>query len=106
MAWALLVMAGLFEIGMAYGLKESHGFNRLWPTVAFAVFGASSFICLSLTLRHIPIGTSYAVWTGIGVTGTALIGMLTFGESRDLLKVGSLALLVIALIGLRLSEAG
>lgn len=106
MAWVLLVMAGLFEVGMAYGLKESHGFSQRWPTLMFIVFGAASFICLSLTLRHIPIGTSYAVWTGIGVTGTALIGMLTLGESRDPLKVGSLTLLVIALIGLRLSEAG
>lgn len=91
---------------MAYGLKESHGFSRLGPSILFTVFGVASFICLSLALRQIPIGIGYAVWTGIGVMGTALIGMTVLGESRDLLKIGGLLLLLAGIVTLRLSEAG
>lgn len=106
MAWVLLVVAGLFEVAMSYTLMESQGLSRVIPTVLSVIFGLASFACLALTLRQIPIGVSYALWSGIGVTGAAVVGMLVLGESRDLLKIGSLVLLVIAMVGLRLSHVG
>ena len=103
MAWVFLFIAGLLEIVFALGLKYSEGFTRLWPTLAFVAGAIGSFFLLSTALRTLPVGTAYAVWTGIGAAGTAIIGMLALGESRDPLKTLSLALLVAGIIGLRLT---
>jgi len=103
MAWVYLVCAGLLEIVFALSLKYSQGFTRLWPSVLFLVAGAGNFYLLTQALRTLPVGVAYAVWTGIGAAGTALIGMFVLGESRALPKLLSLGLLVAGLIGLRLS---
>ena len=83
MHWFLLVLAGLLEVGWAIGLKSSHGFTRFWPSVATLVLMALSFFLLASALKHLPIGTAYAVWTGIGAAGATLVGMLLFKESKD-----------------------
>ena len=101
MAWLCLMIAGLLEIAFALGLKYSEGFTRLWPSLAFLVGAGGSFFLLSVALRTQPIGVAYGVWTGIGAAGTATIGMLVLGESRDVLKLLSLLLLVAGIIGLR-----
>ncbi len=103
MAWLFLVLAGCLEVIFALSLKASQGFTRLWPSVSFVIAGACSFLLLSQALKTLPVGVAYAVWTGIGAAGTAIIGMLLFGESRDLFKILSLLLLLGGIVGLRLS---
>ena len=103
MAWAWLVFAGLLEIVWAIGLKYSEGFTRLWPSLATAAAMLGSVYCLAVAVRSIPIGTGYAVWTGIGAVGVAILGMILFQESRDLVRLGSIALIVIGIAGLKLS---
>ena len=83
MHWFLLVLAGLLEVGWAIGLKSSHGFTRFWPSVATLVLMALSFFLLASALKHLPIGTAYAVWTGIGAAGTFLIGVAVFGDALN-----------------------
>lgn len=104
MAWVYLICAGLLEIAFALGLKHSQGFTRLWPTLGFLLGAAGSFYLLTRALQSLPVGTAYAIWTGIGAAGTALVGMVVFGESRDPLRIGSLILIVAGVIGLRLAE--
>lgn len=106
MGWVYLVAAGLFEIAMAISLKESETFTRLWPTVSLLVTGALSFGLLSIAMRTMPVGIAYPVWTGIGAAGTAIVGIALLGESRDLLKIISLVLLIGGVIGLRIAEGG
>ncbi len=106
MAWIALIVAGVFEMAMAISLKESHGFTRLWPSLLFAVTGTISFLLLSWALRTLPVGTAYAVWTGIGAAGTAIIGLLVLGEPRDALRIASIALIVAGVIGLQLASGG
>jgi quaternary ammonium compound-resistance protein SugE len=103
-AWVYVVVAGLLEIVFAVMLKESRGFTRLWPSVAFAVAGAASFFLLSLALRTLPVGTAYAVWTGIGAAGTAVVGIALLGEPRDAGRLVSISLIVAGVVGLRLAE--
>ncbi|MBN8480894.1 MAG: multidrug efflux SMR transporter [Xanthomonadales bacterium] len=103
MAWFLLVAAGLLEIGWAVGLRCSEGFTRPWPTVGTLVAMAASFALLGLALRTLPLGTAYAAWTGIGIAGTAAFGMLVLGESVSVLRVASLALILIGVAGLKLA---
>ncbi len=103
MAWIYLIIAGLLEIAFALGLKYSQGFTRLWPTVAFLAGGGASFYLLSQALRQLPVGTAYAVWTGIGAAGTALVGMILLGESRELLKILSVVAIIAGVVGLRLT---
>ncbi|MBO2521957.1 MAG: multidrug efflux SMR transporter [Clostridia bacterium] len=105
MAWLILFIAGLFETAWALFLKQSHGLTRFWPTVGFLVTLALSMILLAVALKSLPVGTAYAVWTGIGAAATAIIGMLWFGESRELPKLISLAMLIGGIIGLRLTGA-
>lgn len=102
MAWFWLILAGLLEVGWAVGLKYTHGFTRLWPSLATLGCMAVSFACLSLALKTIPVGTGYAVWTGIGAVGTAIAGMLLLGEPRDVARLVCLALIVAGIVGLKL----
>lgn len=101
MAWIYLLLAGLLEIGWAIGLKYTDGFTRLWPSVATALTMAASFGLLSLALRTIPMGTAYAVWTGIGAAGTAAFGMLFLGEARDVIRLICLLLIIGGVAGLK-----
>lgn len=102
MDWIYLCIAGLFEIGFTTFLKFSEQFTKPWPTFGFVLFGAASFYMLSLSLKSIPIGTSYAIWTGIGAFGTALLGIIAFGEPVTFLRLLFLVLLIGSLIGLKL----
>jgi len=102
MAWFALLMAGLFEIVWALGLKYSDGFTRFWPSVITVLSIALSFVLLSLSLKSVPFGTAYAVWTGIGAAGAALAGIALFGEPSDLARIACLVLIVAGTVGLRL----
>ena len=102
MAWMVLVVAGLCEIAWAVGLKYTDGFTRPVPTTLVVTAMIASVWLLAIALRTIPVGTGYAVWTGIGAVGTALLGMYLFGESRDALRLGCIALIVAGIVGLKL----
>lgn len=102
MAWVYLIIAGLLEIGWAIGLKYTDGFTRLWPSVATIIGMLFSFGLLSIALKTIPVGTGYAVWTGIGAAGTAIIGMMFLGEPRDIGRLLCLGLIVAGVLGLKL----
>lgn len=101
MAWIYLGIAGLLECGWAVGLKYTEGFTRLWPSLATVSAMIGSFWLLSRALRTIPVGTGYAVWTGIGAVGTAILGMLLFAEPRDAARLACLALIVAGILGLK-----
>jgi quaternary ammonium compound-resistance protein SugE len=101
MDWTLLVLAGLLEIGWAVGLKYTDGFAKLWPTVLTVVALAGSMVLLALAVRTIPIGTGYAVWTGIGAVGTAIFGMAVLGESTAMARVLFLGVVVLGILGLK-----
>ena len=102
MAWIWLGLAGLLEVVWAIGLKYTDGFTRLWPSAVTGAAMVASVYFLALAVRTIPIGTGYAVWTGIGAVGTAILGMALFGESRDLLRIVSILLIVAGIAGLKL----
>jgi quaternary ammonium compound-resistance protein SugE len=102
MAWFYLLIAGLLEVGWAIGLKYTQGFSRLWPSAGTVACMAVSFAFLSLALKTLPVGTAYAVWTGIGAVGTAVLGMVLLGESRDAARVVCLVLIVAGIVGLKL----
>jgi len=101
MAWVYLTLAGLFEIGWAIGLKHTEGFTRLVPTLLTAVSMVASVLLLGLALRTLPVGTGYAVWTGIGTVGTALLGIVLLGEPATLLRLGCIGLIVAGILGLK-----
>jgi quaternary ammonium compound-resistance protein SugE len=103
MAWAQLLVAGLLEVAWAIGLKYTEGFTRLLPSVATIAAMAGSFVLLAQALRVLPVGTAYAVWTGIGAAGTAVLGILLFDESQAPLRLACLGLIVAGIVGLRLS---
>ena len=103
MAWVYLCVAGLFEIGWAVGLKYTEGFSRLWPSAATIASMVASVAFLEIALRALPLGTAYAVWTGIGVVGTAVLGIYLFGETTSLPRLGCIALIATGIIGLRLA---
>ncbi len=104
MAWGYLVLAGLFEVVWAIGLKYSEGFTRPWPSTVTVLSICASMGLLALALKSIPVGTGYAVWTGIGIAGTALLGMVLFAESASVTRVLSLILIVAGILGLRASS--
>jgi len=102
MAWVLLTLAGLLEIAWAVGLKYTDGFTRLGPSALTIAAMIGSVYLLALAVRTIPIGTGYAVWTGIGAVGVAILGMVLFGEPKDALRIGSILLIVLGIAGLKL----
>lgn len=101
MPWVLLTVAGLFEVAWVISMKYSQGFTRLWPSVATLGFMGVSVGLLALALRELPVGAAYAVWTGIGAAGTAILGMILFGEPRDAARLTCIALIVAGIVGLR-----
>src|SRR6478735_7946373 len=103
MTWIILVLAGLFEIVWAVGLKYTHGFTRLWPSVGTVAGMLVSFWLLALAMKTLPLGTAYAVWVGIGTIGAFVAGIVLFGESASWLRIASVALIVLGLVGLKLS---
>jgi quaternary ammonium compound-resistance protein SugE len=103
MAWVLLVIAGLFEIGWAIGLKYTHGFSRLWPSVGTIAAMIISISMLGWAMRSLPVGTAYAVWTGIGAVGTVLLGIVLFGEAVTVARLTCVALIVMGILGLKLT---
>jgi len=102
MAWTLLLVAGLLEIGWAIGLKYTDGFTRLAPSAVTLAAMVASVVCLAVALRTIPVGTGYAVWTGIGAVGTALLGIVLFGESADAARLACIGLIVAGIVGLKI----
>jgi quaternary ammonium compound-resistance protein SugE len=102
MDWILLLVAGLLEIGWAIGLKYTDGFTRLWPSVWTAGSMVLSIVLLALALKTIPVGTGYAVWTGIGAAGTAILGIILFAEPATAARLGCIGLIVAGIVGLKL----
>ncbi|WP_165672775.1 quaternary ammonium compound efflux SMR transporter SugE [Metapseudomonas otitidis] len=103
MSWIILFFAGLFEVGWAVGLKYTEGFTRPLPTALTMLAMAISLGLLGLAMKHLPLGTAYAIWTGIGAVGTVIAGVILFGESVALMRLGSVALIIFGLIGLKMS---
>lgn len=104
LAWILLFIAGLCEVAWAVGLKYTDNFTRLWPSVGTVVAMVASVVLLGYTLKTLPLGTAYAAWTGIGIIGSALLGILLFDEPRDLLRLACIGLIVLGIVGLKLSS--
>lgn len=105
MPWFHLIIAGLLEVAWAIGLKQTEGWTRLWPSVITVALMIASFFFLSLALRSLPIGTAYAMWTGIGAVGTALIGILIFDEPRTVARLVCILLIVAGVVGLKLASS-
>ncbi len=103
MAWILLVVAGLFEVVWAIGLKYTEGFTRTWPSVITIVAMIVSIVLLGLAMRSLPVGTAYAVWTGIGAVGTVTLGIFLFQEPATAMRLGCIALIVGGIVGLKLA---
>ena len=103
MPWAILVLAGLFEVGWAIGLKYTEGFTRLWPTVGTVAAMAISLGLLGVAMKSLPVGTAYAIWVGVGAVGTVILGIVLFDEPVNALRIGSVVLIVAGLIGLKLA---
>lgn len=101
MAWIVLFVAGLFEVGWAVGLKFTDGFTRLWPSLGTVAAMALSLFLLSVALKSLPLGTAYTVWTGVGAVGTVLLGIILLGESADLPRLACIGLIIAGIIGLK-----
>jgi quaternary ammonium compound-resistance protein SugE len=106
MAWLILFIAGLFEIGWAVGLKYTEGFTRPVPSVLTAGAMIVSLVLLGIALKTLPVGTGYVVWTGIGAVGTAILGIVLFGESMEPMRLASVGLIVAGIVGLKLATPG
>jgi len=102
MSWFYLIVAGIFEIAWAMGMKFTMGFSRFWPTVAVLALMALSVYFLSLAVKTVPVGTAYAVWTGIGIAGTSILGMVWFGEPVDVPRVLLIFLILASVVGLKM----
>lgn len=102
MPWIYLLLAGIFEIGFAIGLKYTEGFTRLWPSVGTVIAAGISLWLLTQALRTIPVGTAYAIWTGIGAVGVATLGVILFSESASPARLGCIALIIAGAVGLKL----
>lgn len=105
MPWTWLIIAGLLEIAWAVGLKFTDGFTRLWPSVVTVLLMLASFWCLAQAVRALPLGTSYAVWTGIGAVGTAIAGMVLFKEPATAMRLACMVLIVAGIVGLKFSTS-
>lgn len=103
MSWVTLILAGIFEIGWAIGLKYTDGFTRLWPTVGTVTAMIISLGLLGIATKSLPVGTAYAIWVGVGAVGTAILGIVLLGESASLARLCSLALILAGIIGLKLA---
>lgn len=103
MAWLILLLAGLLEIVWAIGLKYTEGFTRLWPSAVTIVAMVTSVVLLGYAMKTLPVGTSYAVWVGIGAVGTAILGIALFGEPATTGRLASLALIIAGIVGLKLA---
>ena len=103
MSWVILFFAGLFEVGWAVGLKYTDGFSRPLPTALTVATMAISLGLLGLAMKELPLGTAYAIWTGVGAVGTVIAGIILFGESMALFRLASVALIIAGLIGLKVS---
>jgi quaternary ammonium compound-resistance protein SugE len=103
MAWTVLVVAGLFEVCWAIGLKYTDGFSRLWPSVGTVAAMAASVVLLGWSMRSLPVGTAYAVWTGIGAVGTVLLGLVLFDEPATVARLGCVGLILAGIIGLKIT---
>ena len=103
MAWVLLLIAGVLEVGWAIGLKYTEGFTRLWPSVFTLGAMTASVVLLGIAMKSLPVGTSYAIWVGVGAVGTAILGIVLFGESANTGRLVSLGLIVAGIVGLKLS---
>ena len=103
MAWLILIFAGILEIGWAVGLKYTSGFTRLWPTVGTVAAMVASISLLGVAMRSLPLGTAYAVWTGIGAVGTVLLGIFLFGESTAISRLICVALILAGIVGLKIT---
>ena len=103
MAWAILVLAGLFEVGWAIGLKYTEGFSRLWPTVWTVLAMIISLGLLGIAMKGLPVGTAYAVWVGVGAVGTVILGIVLLGEPANPARLISVALIIAGIVGLKLA---
>jgi quaternary ammonium compound-resistance protein SugE len=106
MNWLILVVAGLFEVGWAIGLKYTDGFTRLWPSVGTVLAMVASVVLLGIAMKTLPVGTAYAVWVGIGAVGTAILGMVLLGDAANAGRIVSLLLIVAGVVGLKLTSPG
>jgi quaternary ammonium compound-resistance protein SugE len=104
MPWIYLALAGLFEVVWAIGLKYTEGFTRLWPSVATVAAMIASIVLLAMAVKTLPIGTAYAIWTGIGAVGAVILGMLLFGDAASPLRLACVALVVLGIVGLKLTS--
>ncbi len=102
MDWIILIIAGLFESAWAVGMKYSNGFTKLYPSIFVIITMAISVYLLSVSIKTLPVGSAYAVWTGIGAVGTAILGIILFGESKELIRIGFIFLIIVGIIGLRI----
>ncbi len=105
MNWLILVVAGLFEIGWAIGLKYTEGFTRPWPTVGTVLAMVISLGLLGIAMKSLPVGTAYAVWVGVGTIGTAILGIVLFGEPATAMRLLSLGLILAGIVGLKLASS-
>lgn len=105
MSWTILFVAGLFEVGWAIGLKYTDGFTRLWPTVGTVAAMGISVVLLGLAMRELPVGTAYAVWTGIGAVGTVILGIVLFNDPANAARLVCVGLIIAGILGLKLSSA-
>lgn len=103
MAWIILVLAGLFEVGWAIGLKYTEGFSRLWPTIWTALAMIISLWLLGIAMKSLPLGTAYSIWVGVGAVGTVILGIVLFGEPANAPRLVSVALIMAGIIGLKIA---
>jgi quaternary ammonium compound-resistance protein SugE len=103
MSWLLLILAGLLEIGWAIGLKYTEGFTRPWPSIGTATAMIVSIVLLGIAMKTLPVGTSYAVWVGVGAVGTVILGIVLFGEPANPLRLISVGLIIFGIVGLKLA---
>lgn len=105
-AWWWLLGASVAEVAWAVGLKTTHGFTRLWPSVFTVIVSVLSFLMLSQAMKQLPLGTAYAIWTGLGTVGTVVFGMILFHEPRDAARLACIGLILMGVVGLRVFSAG